>query len=208
MKILAALLLAVPIAAHAGSFFQFEAGLGASFASDADGIWTQHNVADNHERLNTLAYTAGVTGELYEKSNVSVRYHADYVYMGTQSASCMCVSDADYAAHNYSGPALAFTGSGHIQGVALTLEPGYTYHGTRFAAEAGPFIMWETWSEDTQGLHIYSPSGPRLAYVVGARVERGNFSLSYRYFTHFQKNSYQYPGLVRSMHTLSAVWRF
>jgi hypothetical protein len=146
MKLLPLLLL-VPSIAYAGSFFQFEAGAGASLASDVDGVWTQHNVADNHERLKTPAYIAGLTGEVYAAHNWSLNYHADYAYMGSQRASCVCVSDPDYDSRNYAGRSYSFVGSGHVQGIALTLEPGYTWRGTRFAVEGGPFLFWTTWKE-------------------------------------------------------------
>jgi hypothetical protein len=210
MKLLPLIFL-LPALAHAGSWFQFEAGAGVSFASDVDGVWTQHNVADNHERLKTPAFVAGLTGELYAAHNWSLNYHADYTYMGTQTAACNCVSDSDYADRNYRGTSYRFDGSGHVQGVALTLEPGYTYRGTRFAVEGGPFLFWNTWTEaayldPTQ--HVHAPRGMRLAYVLGARIERGNLSLSYRYFTHMQRSADQSPGLVRNLQTLTAVYRF
>jgi hypothetical protein len=210
MKLLPLLLL-VPSIAYAGSWFQFEAGAGVSLASDVDGVWTQHNVADNHERVKTPAFVAGLTGELYAAHNWSFNYHADYTYLGTQTATCNCVSDADYAARNYGGTAYRFDGSGHVQGIALTLEPGYTYRGTRFAIEGGPFLFWTTWKEaayldPTQ--HVRTPSGMRVGYVMGARIERGNLSLSYRYYTHILNSTDQYPGLVRNLQTLTAVYRF
>jgi hypothetical protein len=210
MKLLPLIFL-LPALAHAGSWFQFEAGAGVSFASDVDGVWTQHNVADNHERLKTPAFTAGLTGELYAAHNWSLNYHADYAYVGSQTASCACVSDAAYAARQYGAQSIRFAGSGHMQGIALTLEPGYTWRGTRVAVEGGPFLFWNTWNEvvytDPQ-MHVRADPGMRVAYVLGARVEHGNFSLSYRYYTHIGRSRMQYPGLVRNLQTLTAVYRF
>jgi hypothetical protein len=196
---------------RAESFFQAEAGLGASRATDVDGVWTQHNVKDNHERLITPTYLAGLTGSIYSRSRWSLRYHLDYVYIGEQRASCACVSDADYAAHNYGAATTGFAGSGHVQGIAFTLEPGYTWRGIRFAAESGPFLFWNTWREAVYTIpqqHVRSDPGMKVGYVFGARAEYHNVSLSYRYYTHIQRSTGQYPGLVRNMHVLMFVYRF
>jgi hypothetical protein len=210
-KKLLPLLLALPLTANAASWFQFEAGIGAAKATDVDGVWTQHNVADNHERLTTPVYTLGVTGEAYAHGPLSLHYHADYVYIGTQRANCSCVSDEAYAAHSYNGATVGFAGSGHVQGIALTLEPGYTWHGVRMAAEAGPFLFWNTWREvvyTEPQQHVRADPGMKVGYVFGGRVERGNFSMSYRYYTHIERSTGQFPGLVNNLHTLSAVYKF
>jgi hypothetical protein len=43
---------------------------------------------------------------------------------------------------------------------------------------------------------------------MGARVERGDLSLSYRYYTHILNSTDQYPGLVRNLQTVTLNWRF
>jgi hypothetical protein len=197
--------------AHAESFFQAEVGLGASRATDVDGVWTQHNVKDNHERLTTPAYLAGLTGTVYQGRRWSLHYHLDYVYLGTQRASCACVSDADYGAQNYGAATTGFAGSGHLQGIALTAEPGYTWQGIRLAVESGPFLFWNTWREAVYTApqqHVRADPGMKVGYVFGARAEYHNVSLSYRYYTHIQRSTGQYPGLVRNMHVLMFVYRF
>jgi hypothetical protein len=197
--------------AHSESFFEAEVGLGASRATDVDGVWTQHNVKDNHERLVTPAYLAGITGSLYDRQGWSLHYHLDYTYIGTQMSSCACVSDADYGAQNYDAAATRFSGSGHIQGIVATLEPGYTWRGIRLAVESGPFIFWNTWNEFVAvgtGVHVNADRGARIGYVFGARVEYQNVSLSYRYYTHIERSNSTYPGLVRNMHVLMLVYRF
>jgi hypothetical protein len=214
LAVLASALALAASPAHAStseSFFQAEVGLGASRASDVDGVWTQHNVKDNHERLITPTYLAGLTGSIYSRSRWSLRYHLDYVYIGEQRANCACVSDADYAAHNYGAATTGFAGSGHVQGVAFTLEPGYTWLGTRLAVEAGPFLFWNTWNEavyTTPQIHISADRGARVGYVLGARIESHNLSLSARYYTHLQRSSLTYPGLVRNLYSLTLQYRF
>lgn len=201
-----AILAAAP-RARAESWIDFEAGIGASYATALPGVWQQAGMADDHEKLLTPAYLGGFTGEAFNAGSWSLNWHADYVYLGSQSASCECVSDAAYAAHDYSASANKFSGSGHVQGIAFTVEPGYSWGGTRLSIEGGPFLFWTTWNEDTQGMHIHAYGGGTLGYVLGARVEHGHFGLSYRLY----ENSPQwraYPGLIRQESVLMANYKF
>ena len=135
MKTLLALLLCVPLLAHAGSWFEFEAGIGVGRSSDmGDGIWIQKGAPDNRERLTTPAYLAGLTGDI--GSHLS--WHADYVYFGTLRASVNGVPDANYnpvthKVHDFTNRYSPFNGQGHTQGIALTLEPHTDYSGWRFS---------------------------------------------------------------------------
>lgn len=210
------LLLLVPLTAHA-SWFDFEAGLGVSYTKDmGDGVWYQQALP-HAERVTTPAITLGLTGKVYDSARYDVRWHADYVYLGTYSASCECVPDANYNAQTHQTvgdlPRLSpFNGQGHTQGVALTLEPGYTYHGIRYAVEAGPFVFWQTWHESLYDLgghwdDLSHKTVAQLGYVVGASVSRGPWSLSYRYYAQPQKWN-PYPGLATGAHTLTVKYRW
>jgi hypothetical protein len=216
-RLLAALTLAVPALAHAGSWFQFEAGAGYAFTKDlGDGTWYQEGVP-HAKTLNTKALLAGVTGELYMVGHADLSYHADYVWFGTQRASCLCVTDEQYNAttHTAAVPGyIPFNSSGHVQGVSFTLEPGYTWRGVRFAVEAGPWVFWDTWH-----VHRVDPAQPgvddlsrktkaQLGWVAGARVESGNYSVSYRYYKEPQDWSTGSPGIANGTHMLMFVGKF
>jgi hypothetical protein len=202
--------LALPAAAWASSFFQAEVGLGAAHTKDiGDGTWVQYNVPYT-EHLNTPAYLVGATGALYEHNAWSLHYHLDYTYIGTYRASCLCVSDAAYAVHQYSAGRHYFDGSGHTQGISLTLEPGYTYHGYRFAAEAGPWVYWESWHERADlnpTVHVSHRPDTQLGWVAGASVTRGHWSLSYRYYSQHQKWN-PYPSLTSGSHVVMLKYVF
>jgi len=216
-RLLFAALLALPIAAHAGSWFQFEAGTGLAFTKDlGDGTWIQEGVPHS-ETLNTKAFLAGLRGELYESARYDLAWHLDYVYFGTQRASCMCVPDTEYnpKSHTAAVPGyIPFNSSGHIQGVSLTFEPGYTWGGVRFSVEAGPWVFWDTWH-----VHRVDPAWPgiddlshvtkaQLGWVVGARVESGSYSVSYRYYNEPQDWSTGSPGIASGTHMLMFTGRF
>ena len=217
MKRAAALLAALPLLAHAGPWFQVETGAGYAFTKDlGDGVWYQEGVPHS-ETLNTKAYLAGFTGQIIERVPYDLTWHLDYVYFGSQRASCMCVTDAQYNAvtHIASVPGyIPFNSSGHIQGVSLTFEPGYTWHGLRFSVEAGPWVFWDTWH-----VRRIDPAQPgvddishrtraQLGWVVGARIESGDSSLSYRYYNEPQDWSNGYPGIANGTHMLMFVHRF
>lgn len=215
MKPLLALLL-LPALAHAGSWFQFEAGIGVQQSQDmGDGIWYQKGVP-HHEQLRSPAFLAGATGEVWSNGGASLRYHADYVYFGRVSASCTCVTDPEYNAqtHKASVPGyIPFNGQGHTQGVALTLEPGYTYKGTRFALEAGPWLYWATWhvthNDPAQpgSYNLDHKTHLQVGWVAGARIERNDLSLSYRYYT-ASPSWNPNPGLLTGTHMLMLTKRF
>jgi hypothetical protein len=212
MKLLPAILLALSFSAHAESFFRMEAGLGGSFSKDqGDGIWYQQGVP-HHEQMATPAYLLGFTGDLTE----NLRWHADYVYFGEYSASCLCVTDQQYNTntHTASVPGyIPFNGHGHTQGVAMTLDYGRTWRGVRYSAEAGPWVYWATWHvthDDPAQPGAYSLNHvtvPQLGAVIGVRAEYGNNSLSYRLYTGSRKGN-PYPAMAQYTHMLMFVHKF
>lgn len=217
--VIAALVLAASTAAHAESFFQIEAGLGAAHVKDiGDGTWTQYGAPNNTEKLNTLVANAGITGQLWETGKWSFRYHADYVYVGEYKASCACAEhdeDYDTQAHRMKradAPLGYYDGHGHLNGVALTLDVGYTYSGYRFALEGGAWIYRQSWNQYAQtSWQTYELQTSRkfhVGYVVGARIERGPLSLSYRYYNVKQDWSNGVPGLAGGVHAMTVNYRF
>jgi hypothetical protein len=218
-----AVAMALASSAHADSvsdYIQFEAGLGFGLARDMGaGTWTQPGLPDNHEKLTFPAVEAGFTGTLWKREKWDVRYHADYVYLGEQSASVDGVPDNQYNPQTQqiinmpAGERLSpFNGHGHIQGIPLTLDVGYTYRGWRLGAEAGAWAYWQTWHESLYDLagnwdNLSHKTVAQLGYVVGASVERGPISLSYRYYSVSQKWNPD-PGLVTGTHVVMLKYRF
>jgi hypothetical protein len=198
-----------PLLAHAGSWFDFEAGIGVARSSDmGDGIWIQKGAPDNRERLTTPAYLAGLTGDI--GSHLS--WHADYVYFGTLRASVNGVPDANYnpvthQVHDFTGRYSPFNGQGHTQGVALTLEPHIDYSGWRFGIEAGPWFYWATWHESLYDLanhwdNLSHKTHMQIGYTAGASVSYRSVSLSYRYYSASPSWTNGAPGLVTGTHML------
>lgn len=207
--ILAYVICSQPVRAE--SFFHMEAGLGVSVAKDyGDGHWYQMG-ASGSKRTTTPGYMIGITGDLTNH----LAYHADYVYFGEQRASCVCVTDAEYVGHHTTVPGyIPFKSHGHTQGIALTLE-GYTWwHGLRFAAEAGPWINWQTWSvwrEDPAqpGVdNLDHKTVPNLGLVAGVSVGARNLAISYRYYWQYMQSWNPNPPFVRATHMVMMTYRF
>lgn len=214
--LITAVLLGASVVAHADSWFQIEAGIGAQKSSDmGDGIWLQQGVPYG-EHMSGTAYMIGATGEVLRHESLDVRYHADYLYFGGMSADCTCVPDANYNAvkHVSNEPGyIPFNGGGHTQGLALTIEPGYTWHGIRFGVEAGPWISWSTWHETQISLQypqldqLSHKTAMQVSLVAGASVSYKNFALSYRHFwerAQWNPN----PGMVTGTDMLMVSYRF
>ncbi|PXW23420.1 hypothetical protein [Paraburkholderia caballeronis] len=206
--------------ARAESWFQFEAGLGGAFVKDmGDGTWIQQGAPNNRERQKSVAVMAGITGQLYQHGPWDVRYHADYIYIGNFSASVDGVPDANYDPVKHRMVNLPtqmryspFSGQGHVQGVPLTLDAGYTYRGWRLGAEAGAWVYWQTWHETLYNLadqwqDLSHRTSPQVGFVVGASVERGRLSVSYRYYQ-ISARWNPYPGLATGAHVLMVRYRF
>jgi len=216
MKKLLLSLLAFPLIAHA-SWFDFEAGYGLQKSQDmGDGTWYQEG-GPYHRKLDGKAYLAGITGTVYESGPWSVNYHLDYLYYGGLGTGCTCVGDDFYdgATHSrkpgYSSTAV-FNSQGHVQGVPLTLDLGYTWYGVRFSVEGGAWVYWPTWHTsvalpDGSSLDLSHKPTAQLGYVVGARIESGHTSLSYRYYRMKDKWNPN-PGIVTSTQMLMLNWRF
>jgi hypothetical protein len=211
MKSLVALLLAIPLTANAGSWFDFEAGVGAQVSRGmGDGTWVQQGVPHS-EQLATPAYLAGLTGRVS-----GFEWHADYVYFGQVEAACLCVPDSAYNPKTHTASErghIPFSGSGHTQGFAAALGYGLESHGWRVEAEAGPWLYWATWHESRLDpaypgeTNLSHRTVPQLGWMAGARVERGTFSLSYRYYSASQRWN-PYPAMVTGTHMLMITKRF
>lgn len=218
------LLAFMPCIANAGSWFQFEAGLGVSTIADmGDGIWIQQGAPNNKEQKTTPAFLAGFTGPLYANRGFDLRWHVDYVYLGEFSASVEGVPDQYYdPAHHVvlpswkqSGLAYSpFSGHGHLQGVPVTLDAGYTVNGWRLGLEAGGWTYWQTWHESLEGMgqsdqwhDLSHKTQMQFSYVIGANVTHKDFSLSYRYYKTTGGGN-PYPGLATGAHVLMATYRF
>lgn len=214
MKALIAALLAVPLTANAGSWFNFEAGLGLSRSGDmGDGTWIQQGARNNREQMTAPVYMTGLTGDVGEH----LSWHADYVYIGGVSASVDGVPDDHYdpVHHRVTGHVprySAFNGQGHMQGVALTVEARTEWNGWRFGVEAGPWLYFATWHESLYDLNnrwvdLSHKTDLQIGYVVGARVSNGSLSLSYRYYS--AKPLWNpYPGIITRTHVLMITKTF
>jgi hypothetical protein len=198
--------------AHAQSWFQFEAGVGAlKYQDRGDGVWYQQGAPSWSESLSAPVLTAGFTGPIIARSNWGIDWHVDYVYMGTARSNCECTPvDANYNQQTHqmrtplvvSVPNSDFIGSGHLNGIALALEPYYVYRGIRLGVSAGLFPNIPTWHETVIGWSAASGMQPRnisvssghyvsLGQVVGASVGHGNLSLSLQhYFLPMKKADY------------------
>jgi hypothetical protein len=204
--------------ARAESFFRAEVGLGVQQSHDmGDGTWIQKSSQTPHqEQMRSPALLVGATGDLLDHSPWSLRYHANYVYFGQISASCTCVPDSAYNSKTHTASQagyIPFNGFGHTQGLVLTADIGYTWHGYRIGLEAGPWLYWASWHESRADpqypteTNLSHRTGAQVGYVLGARIDRGSFGLSYRYYRTSQSWN-PYPAMSTGTHMLMATWSF
>ncbi|RQH09737.1 hypothetical protein [Paraburkholderia dinghuensis] len=197
-----------------------ELGAGWQVSRDmGDGTWYQEG-GPYTRRLSGPAFMAGLTGPVWAPANWSVRWHLDYVYYGGLEAGCTCVPDAQYnaVAHARAIPLgqtaqlSYFHSQGHVQGIPLTLDAGYSWGKWRFAVDAGAWVYWQTWHVNafqewgTWG-NLSHRATAQLGYVAGTRIERGPLALSYRYYNVSSKWN-PYPGIVTGTNTLLLAYRF
>lgn len=209
--------LAAP-AARADSFFQVEAALGGAHVVDVgDGTWQQWGAPFNSVRVQSPVAQIGLTGTVWQGSRFDLRYHVDYVYIGEYSAACRCAEhDEDYDTKTHTVKANAalgyYSGHGHLNGIAATLDAGYNYGGWRVGLEGGLWAYIQTWNQYAQtswgAWHLQAPRSVHYTYVVGARVARGPLALSYRYYNVRQDWSNGVPGLANGVHAVTLNYTF
>lgn len=210
---LVAMFLALPVIAHAQSFFRIEAGLAVTHYQTENGRWYQNGMPDNKVTSTVPSFTLGLTGPVVSRGAWGVDWHADYVNLGRAAASCQCtVSDADYQQHVAGAPTEYYTGSGRAQGVALTLEPYRYYAGLRWGLEAGAYVYHAAWNESVTGwpaggpmIHL-SESHWSVAPVAGVSVGNRDWTLNYRHYLLRYKSNL--PPLWNGADVLSITRRF
>src|SRR6266404_1931898 len=151
-----------------------EAGLGLSdHAKKNDGYWYQEGFPHKLE-LKALAVKVGVTGDLWQNNQVGISYHANWVHLGAIHSQALAVpDDANYnlATKKCNGPCLPlanFRGSGHDQGLFLTIDPYRVISGWRVALEAGPYLHRPVWSE---AVYNWQPDVSRAPITVHVNNE-------------------------------------
>lgn len=224
LRILAAVFAFAAPLAHAESFFQFEAGIGAADYLTTDGKWYQEGAQGNRVTSHAPAVSIGVMGNVFEQSRWGIDWHADLNYFGSVSAQCQCtISDDDYntSTHQVRPGAVteSYYGSGHAVGVSLMLEPYVTYSGWKFGAAGGVLGYRKTWTESVSGwpgnfgnpqpvpVHLESSHGISFAPAVGADILYKRFTLSYRYYF-TSRNEGAVPPLWDDIQTLMLQYRF
>ena len=229
MKRIAAVLALIggALAAPAAQAWQFEHGAGLTIYQTEDGRWYQQG-APHSLHNNTPAWSLGVTGNVWQRADWGVAWHADYVNLGRASAECSCTPmDENYNANThtmvvprpYDVPNAQFSGGGRAQGVTFTIEPYYIAHGWRLAAEAGVFAYLPQWDEtvsnwqvvgsgDPQTLSVSTPRRWSAVPVVGASIGRGNWSLAYRHYFTRMANYGDSPPLWKDADVIEYKVRF
>jgi len=225
VRTIAAVAIAVAsFGAHAESWFQFEAGAGfAKYEDRGDGTWQQWGAPGNTTNMKAPILTAGITGPIITRGKWGVDWHADYQFIGTSSASCMCtITDENYdnRAHKIvenipNMPLEQYNGHGHTQGLSLMVEPYYMVRGFRVGVLAGLFLNVPTWHETVtqvpgtqfQSVAVASRHTINLGQTVGVSVSRGNFSVRYQYFK-LPYYGNPFPPIFKGAHTVSLIYKF
>ena len=166
--------------AHAESFFQIEAGIGAShYTQAADGLWWQQGMSHNLH-LSAPAWRVGVQLNAIDYQPGSwvpgVAFHALYLNFGPVGMQSMAAPDYDPNVFNKTnggyyddkahecvkecGPLRDFTSSGRMQAFALTVEPYWKRGKWRFGVEAGPMLYRATWDASAVSLTDTPWKGP------------------------------------------------
>lgn len=217
-RFIALLALIVPLYTYAGTWFQYEAGIGVSrYTAGPDGEWYQQGMSHDL-RLNAPAWRAGVQMNVSEPDGVApgVRLHLAYLNLGHEGMSSVAAPDKDayYGAHggyydlhtqHCSGACQDvrdFNSGGRMQVVALTVEPFWNVgHGVQFGVEAGPamfHVQWSASATNPADTTFWGPQGAVEAWsakshwepgaLVGASLSRGAWALRYNYVFARQHN--------------------
>lgn len=225
MRAIFLLPLALALPTLTASAIDYEAGIGFShYLKKPDGYWYQDGFPHDM-KMTTPAVQVGITDDLWQGDNFGIGYHADIVWLGTVHTKALAVpNDFNYntTTKGCNGPCLplaTYTGSGHDQGVMLTLEPHYDYKGWRLAFEGGPYLHRPTWSEVVTGVQYTAESAPvtvhsenitkwTLGYVAGTSIGYKNFTLSYQYFSNDGVKGDPASTIWKGTHLFSVKYKF
>lgn len=185
--------------AHAESFFQLEAGLGAShYTRLGDGMYFDQGLS-HKTPLNSFAGRAGIVMNVIDAPVRSwvpgLRVHATYVYWGSLSWSATVAEDASNTVNNgspggyspqtksclnnYCGSMRQFNSSGNTQSLNLTLEPYWNLgNDWTVGVEAGPAVYFGPWKSNYLALEdgrfgpagTVEPNSHRVVPHMGALV--------------------------------------
>jgi hypothetical protein len=202
--------------AHAESWFQFEAGLGAARYQKADdNTWYQSGLGGN-VRVNVPAFRVGIQLNAIEPQGwrPGVAFHLAYLDLGHMGVSSPAAPDqsgryksqgyyniATHACEGPCGPERQFESGGHMQLVALTIEPYWRVNQWRFGAEAGPALIHYQWNVTARNIDNTPDWGPRgtvehmwanphweLGAIAGVSVGYGRVTLRYDYIYAHERN--------------------
>lgn len=151
-----------------GNAAQVEVGTGISKAqTNGDGTWYQ-NAFPHSISLRSPVFLLGITGKL----SPHLRWHLDAVDLGSYRVNSWDTpNDANYnPGRGYKGNPLPLTnyiGSGHVWGIAPTLEI-HTRGNWQVGADIGPFLYHATWNMSVPNWYpstqtsrgAFEPSGP------------------------------------------------
>jgi hypothetical protein len=190
------------------SWFQFEAGIGASRYNDEDGLWVNKGLPHN-SHLSAPAYRVGIQFNAIDHQPGSyvpgLAMHLAYLNFGRASVRSLAAPDQDPNVYNTQnggyydpkahscagqcGPLRNFVSGGTMQAVALTFEPFWTYRNWRFGVEAGPAIFRGTWDATATSLTdtpYWGPAGSVETFHHVPKWEAGavvGAAVSYRFVT-------------------------
>lgn len=189
----------VAVTAHAESFFQLEAGLGAShYTRLGDGMYFDQGLS-HKTPLNSFAGRAGIVMNVIDAPVRSwvpgLRVHATYVYWGSLNWTATVAEDASNTVNNgspggyspqtksclnnYCGSMRQFNSSGNTQSLNLTLEPYWNVGGDwTVGVEAGPAVYFGPWKSNYVALEdgrfgpagTVEPNSHRVVPHMGALV--------------------------------------
>jgi hypothetical protein len=152
-------------AAHAESFFQLEAGLGATSATkDGDGMYYDEGKS-HHTPVNSFGARAGIQLNVIDAPVRSwvpgLRAHLTYAYWGSLNWTATVAEDegnvdngalggystqSKTCVNNFCGQMRQFNSSGNTQSINLTLEPYWNLGGGwTVGVEAGPAVYFGPW---------------------------------------------------------------
>lgn len=233
---IAALLLALPVIAHAESFFQVEVGVGMASATEDGDIMYYDAGLPHHTPVNGPGARIGLVATLREAETKSwvpgVRMHLGYTYWGAESWSATVGEDFN-GSYGYStltkncvntcGQIRTFISGGSMHSVNLTIEPYWDLGGGwTVGAEAGPAIYFDPWTSAFVANESgpFGPAGsiqqvshhvvPELGAVVGLSVSKGPFSIRYNYLYGRNRSAggTDVPSGIKGAHLITANYTF
>lgn len=204
---------------------EIEVGLGVSHYKDrGDGYWVQEGF-QHDMKMTSAAVEIGLSSNVIQVGRYGADLGVDWNYLGVVHTQAIATAlDANYSAQTRKCVGKCwvlsnFTGSGHDQGVSLTLRPYVTFGTWELGLEVGTYVHKPLWSETVYNFHdtefsplktisVNNQNKWQIDSVVGLTASYKSYVVKYQFFRNQSYATDAFGAIWTNSHVVSLNYKF